>query len=383
MNANILGPSRALLLVKEPPVMTLVMENVAVRDNGKDILAGINLKMEEGTLHGLLSTASNERTTLLRVLAGLVKPCGGRLLEKGVNITGLSPRKRNVAVVYQEFINYPNLTVFENIASPLRRKKRKGFSKDKINQKVEELAMLFGLKDLLKRLPTELSGGQQQRCAFARALAKDADLLLLDDPLVNLDYKLREQLREELKDILKKGSSTVVYATADPREALSLGGDTIVLQDGQILQHDKARHVFERPVNIRTAQMMSEPPMNFLKGCLQESHLVLGEEASFPVPPNFKGVPLGECLLGIRPGNFSVLTKKEDHCLEATLIDQEFDGLETYSFFKKEDGLDIQVQRRGIETLIPGEQYYLKPNWAETYIFELGGPLLKAPFGVH
>ena len=129
--------------------------------------------------------------------------------------------------------------------------------------------------------------------------------------------------------------------------------------------------------------MMSEPPMNFLKGCLQESHLVLGEEASFPVPPNFKGVPLGECLLGIRPGNFSVLTKKEDHCLEATLIDQEFDGLETYSFFKKEDGLDIQVQRRGIETLIPGEQYYLKPNWAETYIFELGGPLLKAPFGVH
>ena len=362
--------------------MALVMENIAVRDDGKDILAGINLKMEEGTLHGLLSTASRERTTLLRVLAGLVRPCGGRLLQKGVNITGLSPRKRNVAVVYQEFINYPNLTVFENIASPLKRKGRKVFTKDAIGQKVEELAKLFGLQDFLNRLPTELSGGQQQRCAFARALAKDADLLLLDDPLVNLDYKLREQLREELKDILKKGSSTVVYATADPREALSLGGDTIVLQDGLILQHDKARSVFERPLNIKTAQMMSEPPMNFVRCRLQDSQLVLGEKASFPVPAHLKGIRLGEYFLGIRPSNIEVLTKKEGHCLEATLIDQEFDGLETFSFFKKEDGLEVQVQRRGIENLVQGELYYLRPNWAETYVFELGGPLLKAPCGV-
>ncbi len=359
--------------------MALVMENIAVRDEGKDILAGINLKMEEGTLHGLLSTASRERTTLLRVLAGLVKPCGGRLLQKGVNISGLSPRKRNVAVVYQEFINYPNLTVFENIASPLR---RRGCAKGVINQKVEELAKLFGLHDFLKRLPTELSGGQQQRCAFARALAKDADLLLLDDPLVNLDYKLREQLREELKDILKKGSSTVVYATADPREALSLGGDTIVLQDGQILQHDKARNVFEKPLNIKTAQMMSEPPMNFLRGRVQDSQLVLGQASSFPVPTHLKGVGLGEYFLGIRPGNIEILNKKDDHCLEALLVDQEFDGLETFSFFKQGDGLELQVQKRGIENLIPGEMYYLKPNWGETYVFELGGPLLKAPCGV-
>ncbi|MEE2744393.1 MAG: hypothetical protein VYD54_10820, partial [Bdellovibrionota bacterium] len=188
--------------------------------------------------------------------------------------------------------------------------------------------------------------------------------------------------REELKDILKKGSSTVVYATADPREALSLGGDTIVLQDGQILQHDKARNVFERPVNIKTAQMMSEPPMNFVRCRLQDSHLVLGEGAAFPVPNHLKGLRLGEYFLGIRPGDIKVLNKKEDHCLEAGLIDQEFYGLETFSFFKKEDGLEVQVQKRGIENLVKGELYYLRPNWAETYVFELGGPLLKAPCGV-
>ena len=128
--------------------------------------------------------------------------------------------------------------------------------------------------------------------------------------------------------------------------------------------------------------MMSEPPMNFLRGRLQESQIVLGEKTSFPIPSHYKGSPLGEYVLGIRPSHFKVLAKKEEGCLEATLIDQEFDGLETFSFFKKEDGHEIQVQKRGIENLVSGQQYFLKPNWAETYVFELGGPLLKAPFGI-
>ena len=163
----------------------------------------------------------------------MIKPCGGRLYHKGVNITGLSPRKRNVAVVYQEFINYPNLTVFENIASPLRRKGKKLFPKEKIYEKVEELAELFACR-IFKALAHRAFGWSAAKvCLCSCFLPKEADFLLLDDPLVNLDYKLREQLREELKEILKKGSSTVVYATADPREALSLGGDTIILNGGK------------------------------------------------------------------------------------------------------------------------------------------------------
>ena len=175
----------------------------------------------QGTTHVVLGRTLSGKTSLLRLMAGLDRPTSGRILMDGKEVTDLFVRKRSVAMVYQQFVNYPSLTVYKNIASPL---KMSGLSKSEIDRKVRKTAAMLHIEDLLDRLPAELSGGQQQRTAIARSLVKDAELLLLDEPLVNLDYKLREELRIELQEIFKQRQAIVVYTTTEPAEALMLGG---------------------------------------------------------------------------------------------------------------------------------------------------------------
>ena len=191
----------------------------------------------------------------MRIMAGLDRPTEGRVLADGVDVTGVPVRQRNVAMVYQQFINYPSMTVFDNIASPLLR------GESGIAEKVMAMAARLHIDHLVKRHPSELSGGQQQR-VLARALAKNAPLILLDEPLVNLDYKLREELRDELSALFAEGRSTVIYATTEPGEALLLGGYTAVLDEGRLLQYGPTAQVFHRPSSIRVARAFSDPPMN-------------------------------------------------------------------------------------------------------------------------
>jgi len=165
-------------------------------------------------------------------------------------------------MVYQQFINYPSMTVFDNIASPL---KLGGQPRAEIDQRVREIASRLHIDIFLERLPAELSGGQQQRVALARALAKGAPLMLLDEPLVNLDYKLREELREELSSLFSAGNSTVIYATTEPSEALLLGGYTAVMDAGELLQYGPTAEVFHQPRSIRVARAFSDPPMNLVE----------------------------------------------------------------------------------------------------------------------
>jgi glycerol transport system ATP-binding protein len=175
-------------------------------------------------------------------------------------------RERNVAMVYQQFINYPSMKVFDNIASPLKLRGEKN-----IDARVRELAERLHIDMFLDRLPAELSGGQQQRVALARALAKGAPLMLLDEPLVNLDYKLREELREELTQLFAAGQSTVVYATTEPGEALLLGGYTAVLHEGRLLQYGPTAEVFHAPNSLRVARAFSDPPMNLMPATRQDA----------------------------------------------------------------------------------------------------------------
>ena len=181
----------------------------------------------------LLGPTLAGKTSLMRLMAGLDRPTAGRVLVDGVDVTGQSVRKRSVAMVYQQFINYPTLTAYDNIASPLR---LQGVAAAEIDRQVRDTARLLHIDHLLDRLPAELSGGQQQRLAIARALVKRASLLLLDEPLVNLDYKLREELRAELRDLFARQQTTVVYATTEPLEALIMGGEVIVMDEGRVLQ---------------------------------------------------------------------------------------------------------------------------------------------------
>jgi len=208
----------------------LRLSGISYRAGSELWLRDIDLSLATGGINVLLGATLAGKTTLLRIMAGLDRPTTGQLLDGNRDLTGVPVRQRNVAMVYQQFINYPSLTVYENIASPLRVARK---SEAEIKTRVTQLAETLRLTQFLSRYPAELSGGQQQRTALARALAKDAELLLLDEPLINLDYKLREELRAELTQLFAAGRTTVVYATTEPLEALQLGGHTTLLAEGR------------------------------------------------------------------------------------------------------------------------------------------------------
>ena len=189
----------------------------------------------------LLGTTLAGKTTLMQLMAGIQKPSSGSIRFRGKDVTGVAVQKRNVSMVYQQFINYPNFSVYDNIASPLR---VAGMDKAEIERRVMAAAELLRLTPMLKRRPSELSGGQQQRTAIARAIVKDSDLILLDEPLANLDYKLREELRDELPKLFAGRNAIVVYATTEPTEALLFGGNTATLHEGRITQFGPTSPVY-------------------------------------------------------------------------------------------------------------------------------------------
>ena len=219
--------------------MQLSLEGVHKKVGAEIWLHSMDIAPRSGAVTVLLGATQAGKTSLMRIMAGLDVPSGGRVLVDGCNVVGTPVRERDVAMVYQQFINYPSLRVRDNIASPLKLRGEKN-----ISQRVQELAEKLHIEMFLDRYPAELSGGQQQRVALARALAKGAPLMLLDEPLVNLDYKLREELRDELTALFAVGSSTVIYATTEPGEALLLGGYTAVMDAGELLQYGPTAEVF-------------------------------------------------------------------------------------------------------------------------------------------
>jgi glycerol transport system ATP-binding protein len=230
-------------------------------------------------------------------MAGLDKPSTGEIWFNGKNVTGVSVQKRNVSMVYQQFINYPHMTVFENIASPLR---VAGANADTIRDRVASVAEILRLKPMLGRKPAELSGGQQQRTAIARALVKDSDMILLDEPLANLDYKLREELRDELPRLFANRHCTVVYATTEPTEALLFGGHTATLHEGRVTQFGPTGEIYRRPSDLRSAQVFSDPPLNTAIVTKSGNEIALAQGISWKASGGSIGLADGEYLLGIR-----------------------------------------------------------------------------------
>jgi glycerol transport system ATP-binding protein len=248
----------------------LSLERVCKTVVGERHLIDVDLTLAPGTINVVLGRTGAGKTSLLRMIAGLDRPTSGTIRQGDADLTRTTARQRSVALVYQQFINYPSLTVRENIASPLRLRGVRDHE-----PRVRELARVLRIEDLLDRLPGELSGGQQQRVAIARALAKGAAIVLLDEPQVNLDYKLREDLRDELRALLGAARSgaapaTVVYATTDPAEALALGGRTILMHEGRVLQHAPTLDVYHRPASVAAARVFSDPPMNIVDGVVKD-----------------------------------------------------------------------------------------------------------------
>src|SRR5260221_160391 len=206
--------------------MSLTLDNVSKIVGSETHISGISMTLEKGTINVLLGGTLSGKTSLIRLMARLHHPRNARILADGRDVTGMRVRDRKVAMGYQQFINYPTLTVYENIAAPLRVAR---LPRAEIERRVQDAARLLRLETMLDRLPLQLSGGQQQRTAIARALVKGADLVLMDEPLANLDYKLREELREELPRVFGVSGAVFVYATTEPSEALLLGGNTATL----------------------------------------------------------------------------------------------------------------------------------------------------------
>ena len=242
--------------------MSLVLDGVSKTVDGKTHVHPTDLTLERGTMNVLLGPTLAGKTTLMRIMAGLDVPASGRILWEGRDVTGQRVQDRKVAMVYQQFINYPSMSVFDNIASPLR---LMGVSRSEIEARVRATADLMQLGPLLARKPLELSGGQQQRCALARALVKGAGLVLLDEPLANLDYKLREELRAEIPRIFEASGAIFVYATTEPEEALLLGGNVATMWEGRVTQFGKTPQVYRAPRDAITARVFSDPPMNFTR----------------------------------------------------------------------------------------------------------------------
>src|SRR5246127_3898425 len=241
--------------------MSITLDHVTRTVDGTPHIRDVWLTLEKGTLNVLLGPTLSGKTSIMRLLAGLDKPTTGRVLVDGKDVSGIDVRRRSVAMVYQQFINYPSLSVYENIASPLR---VQGKPREEIEKRVAEAARLLRLEPFLKRTPLQLSGGQQQRTAIARALVKGADLVLLDEPLANLDYKLREELRAELPRIFEASGAIFVYATTEPTEALLLGGRTVCMWEGEALQAGDTSNVYRHPDTLRVAQVFSDPPLNIV-----------------------------------------------------------------------------------------------------------------------
>src|SRR5246500_2913291 len=241
--------------------MSVTLEHITRVVDGMPAIRDVSLTLQRGTLSVLLGPTLSGKTSIMRLLAGLDKPTTGRVLVDGKDVTGLDVRRRSVAVVYQQFINYPSLSVYENIASPLR---VQGKARAEIEKRVAEAARLLRLPAVFLRPPQHLSGGQQQRTAIARALVKGADLVLLDEPLANLDYKLREELRAELPRIFEASGAIFVYATTEPSEALLLGGRTVCMWEGKALQAGDTSKVYRHPDTLRVAQVFSDPPLNIV-----------------------------------------------------------------------------------------------------------------------
>ena len=305
----------------------LELQGVSKRVGTEMHLADISLRLEPGSLNVLLGPTLAGKTSLMRIMAGLDRPTRGRVISGGEDVTGVPVRRRDVAMVYQQFINYPTLSVRENIASPLR---VAGKDKATIEAEVDRAAALLALRPYLDRAPLELSGGQQQRTAIARAMVKGAGLVLLDEPLANLDYKLREELRAELPRIFAESGAIFVYATTEPSEALLLGGNTATMHEGRVTQFGPTVDVFRRPRDLQTAATFSDPPLNTLEAIKRDATFEAGGGVAIPVPARLGHVPNGRYTLAHRPHHLTLKPSDAAVPIRARVTVTEITGSESF-----------------------------------------------------
>ena len=308
--------------------MTLQITNITKVVDGKVHIKPTTLTLEAGHFNVLLGKTGAGKTSLIKMMAGLDQIADGQVVLNGDDVTKLNTQKRNISLVHQFFVNYPHMTVYDNIASPL---KVAGMAKSEIQGRVEEAADILQLRPMLNRRPHELSGGQQQRTALARAIAKESRAVFLDEPLANLDYKLREELREQLPELFAGRGAVVVYATSEPEEALLLGGYTGLMDDGNVVQFGPTADLYRTPHTLMAASVFSDPPINAAEVTKNGALISMGD-ATWAAPD---GLGDGRYIVAVRPHHVTPMpTAKNIIPLSGEVLVTELSGSESSAHFR-------------------------------------------------
>ena len=357
--------------------MYLAVSQLEVRYAGQAQAAVHNASfgLRAGQIGVLIGPSGCGKTTLLRAVAGLEPVSAGSIhLNKqlvGAPQHSVAPEERRIGMVFQDYALFPHLSIGRNVAFGIHQLPRAEQA-----ARVFEVLQLVGLEGSEARFPHELSGGQQQRVALARALAKGAPLMLLDEPLVNLDYKLREELREELTQLFAAGQSTVVYATTEPGEALLLGGYTAVMHEGRLLQYGPTAEVFHAPNSLSVARAFSDPPMNLMTATRQDGGVRLSDGTVLPLP--LPPTASASLTVGVRASALRVQSRPGDVEVQGVVELAEISGSDTFVHVDTPWG-ELVAQLTGVHYFELGAQVRLHLNPAQAYVFGADEALVLAP----
>lgn len=351
--------------------MALELKQITKVVSGQVHIKPTSLTLEPGVFNVLLGETGAGKTSLIKMMAGLDPIASGSMLMDGEDVTKHSTQKRQISLVHQFFVNYPHMTVYDNIASPLR---VAGMAKSEIQGRVEEAADILQLRPMLKRRPHELSGGQQQRTALARAIAKESKAVFLDEPLANLDYKLREELREQLPELFAGRGAVVVYATSEPEEALLLGGKTALMQDGNVTQFGPTAEIYRHPASLAAAEVFSNPPINQAPVVKSGNEIQMGD-VKWEVEGASAALPNGNYTLAVRPNNILPYTTNAATVpLVGRVSVTELSGSESSAHFHFND-LGWVSLAPGVHPYVIGKDHQFHLNPSQCFYFAPDGSL--------
>jgi glycerol transport system ATP-binding protein len=365
--------------------MGIELKNITKYFGRKKALDNISLEIKDGEFVCFLGPSAAGKSVLLRVIAGLEKADSGSVIFDGKDVTKLTVRERKIAMVYQDFINYPNMTVYENIASPLRVAKKyskKEIDKKEIDKKVHEVAALLDINKILQQHPDEISGGQRQRTAIARAMVKGAKYIFLDEPLANLDYKLREEFRTQLKETFSNREGAFIYATADPIDAMSLSSHTGYLYEGKLLQYGSIEDVYNHPNYSMVGKYFSNPTMNLMEGVLnkREKTIDITHELKIDVADIIDALSGEKYIIGIRPKDIGFKDGPNKVKITGELTLSEIVGSETELHIDY-NGQNIIVLEPEIVSYTYGNTIELFLDATKCFVFDANDKKLVAKTG--
>ncbi|TLY01662.1 MAG: ABC transporter ATP-binding protein [Thaumarchaeota archaeon] len=347
-------------------------ENVTKIVGGKKFADNVSFDIRDREFVSILGEPGSGKSMVLRMIAGLERPDSGNIYIGDRNVNDLRPAERNVAMVFQSFALYPHKTVYENLTFPLF---KRAMSKEEIDKRVRSIAEMLRISHVLEKRPALLSGGERQRVAIGRAIVRNSDALLMDEPLSNLDAKLRLHMRAELRKIQKEIGQTAIFTTADEVEALSIADRICVYREGSIVQFDAPEAIYDRPNSLYVAQMVGRPQMNFVDGTIRfkdgrsqfvSSNFTTDLSTSGPTPPADK-----EVVLGIRPSDTRVSTREVNGGFQCEVYVAEFVGSEAI--------LDIKIGDQLLRARVPvsvkaeiGDKLWVKFDESRIHIFDKG-----------